>query len=69
MARRSGRTSRSRAREYGDSIATKNEKMKLLDERLDVNQMSAAQLKKRLKELHNEYRNTTKAIDNSRSTP
>jgi hypothetical protein len=41
----------------------------LLDERLGLNHRSAMQLKKRMKDLCNEYRNTTKAIDNSRSTP
>lgn len=53
-------------KEYGDQIKTNNEKLKVLDKRLDVNQMSAAQLKKKLKDLHNEFKNTSKAIDPKR---
>ena len=50
-------------KEYGDQIKTNNEKLKELDKRLGVNQKSANQLKNKLKELHNEFRNTSKAID------
>ncbi len=53
-------------KEYGDQIKTNNEKLKELDKRLDVNQMSAAQLKKKLKDLHDEFRNTSKAINPKR---
>ena len=53
-------------KEYGDQIKTNNEKLKELDKRLDVNQMSAAQLKKKLKDLYNEFKNTSKAIDPKR---
>lgn len=53
-------------KDYGDQIKTNNEKLKELDKRLDVNQMSAAQLKKKLKDLNGEFRNTSKAIDPKR---
>ena len=53
-------------KEYGDQIKTNNEKLKELDKRLGVNQMSAAQLKKKLKDLHDEFKNTSKAIDPKR---
>ncbi len=53
-------------KEYGDQIKSNNEKLKELDKRLDVNQMSAAQLKKKLKDLNGEFRNTSKAIDPKR---
>ena len=53
-------------KEYGDQIKTNNEKMKLLDERLDTNQKSAEQLKKKLKDLRREFGNTSKAIDPQR---
>ena len=53
-------------KEYGDAIATNNEKLKLLETRLDVNQKTAEQLKKRLKDLNKEFRNTSKAIDPKR---
>lgn len=53
-------------KEYGDQIKTNNEKMKLLDERLDTNQKSAEQLRKKLKDLRREFGNTSKAIDPQR---
>lgn len=53
-------------KEYGDAIATNNEKLKLLETRLDVTQKTAEQLKKRLKDLNKEFRNTSKAIDPKR---
>ena len=37
-------------KEYGDAIATNNEKVKLLESRLDTSQKTANQLSKRLKE-------------------
>lgn len=53
-------------KEYGDQIKTNNEKMKLLDQRLDANQKSAEQLKKKLKDLRREFGNTSKATDPQR---
>lgn len=53
-------------KEYGDQIKSNNEKMKLLDERLDTNQKSAEQLRKKLKDLRREFGNTSKAIDPQR---
>ena len=53
-------------KEYGDQIKTNNEKMKLLDQRLDANQKSAEQLNTKLKDLRREFGNTSKAIDPQR---
>lgn len=53
-------------REYGDQIKTNNEKMKLLESRLNTNQKSANLLKKQLKELRNELNSTSKAADPKR---
>lgn len=50
-------------KEYGDQIKSNNEKLKELDKRLNLNQRSAADLGKRLKDLRNELRNTSKATD------
>lgn len=50
-------------KEYGDQIKTNNEKLKELDKRLGLNQRSAADLGKRLKDLRSELRNTSKATD------
>ena len=49
--------------EYKKAINTNNEKLKELDKRLNLNQRSAADLGKRLKDLRNELRNTSKATD------
>ena len=50
-------------REYGDTIATNNEKLKELDKRLGLNQRSAADLGKILKSLRDELKHTSKATD------
>ena len=50
-------------KEYGDQIKSNDEKLKELDKRLNLNQRSAADLGKRLKDLRNELRNTSKATD------
>ena len=53
-------------KDYGEAIKTNNEKMKLLESRLDTSQKTANQLSKRLKELYKDLRNTSKAIDLAR---
>ena len=53
-------------KEYGDQIRANNEKQKLLETRLNANQKTAEQLKKRLKDLRNEFSKTSKAIDPKR---
>ena len=53
-------------KEYGDAIATNNEKVKLLESRLNANQKTASQLKKELNSLRKEFNNTSKAIDPKR---
>ena len=50
-------------KEYGDAIATNNEKVKLLESRLNTNQKTVSQLKKKLKDLRREFGNISKAID------
>lgn len=53
-------------RENNATIKENKEKLKELDKRLDLNQRSAADLSKRLKELRRDFQHTSKAIEPQR---